>query len=134
MSSTPWYSGRPLDKVYSHLRDASPVFTFTRLFPYRWTMCCTCPMCSMPLVAATFASCVALCTFSLRELVTAPARRSKLSSRPGVTEGVFLTITLGSSTLGRPRNAHRSLSLHQNLQLGGLVMPTAAYHYIKIFN
>ena len=40
-----------------------------------------------------------------------------------------------SSILGRPRDAHRSLPLHRDLQLlGGLVTPSAAYHYIKLFN
>ena len=37
--------------------------------------------------------------------------------------------------LGRPRDAHRGLPLHQDLQLvRGLVTPTAAYHYMKLYN
>ena len=37
--------------------------------------------------------------------------------------------------LGRPRDAHRGLPLHQDLQfVRGLVTPTAAYHYIKLYN
>ena len=46
-----------------------------------------------------------------------------------------LTTTSRSSTLGRPRDAHRSLPLHQVPQLlGGLLTRTASYHYIRIFN
>ena len=45
-----------------------------------------------------------------------------------------LTTTSRFSTFGKPRDAHRNVPLHQNLQLlESLVTPTAAYHYIKIF-
>ena len=38
-------------------------------------------------------------------------------------------------TLGKPRDANRSLPLRQDLRLSkGLVTLTAAYHYIKVFS